>query len=183
MALTGAAYPFGLREVVLTPIVDSVLETLGTPIKLPASRTFTFTEAEDYVELRGDDRLLLSRGMGPFVEWELEGGGIDLDVFNVIIGGTLTNTGVTPNQIRKVAKKTTDSRPYFRVEGRAIGDTGGDIHGLVYRCRATSNSELTFQDGEFFMTNAEGKGYGSLAVATLDALYDIIQNETPDQII
>lgn len=183
MALTGAAYPFGLREVVLTPILDPVLETLGTPKKLPASRTFTFTEAEEYVELRGDDRLVISRGMGAEVDWELEGGGVDLDIWNIIAGGTLTNTGVTPNQVRQVRKKVTDSRPYFKVEGRAINDSGGDQHAVVYRCRATGDLEATFADGQFFMTQADGKGFGSLAVATLDVLYDFIQNETPDVII
>jgi len=183
MAQTGAAYPFGLREVVLTPILDSVLETLGTPKKLSASRTFTFTEAEEYVELRGDDRLIISRGMGPEVDWELEGGGIDLDVYNIMFGGTLSNTGVTPNQVRTVRKLVTQSRPYFKVEGRAINDGGGDQHAVVFRCRATSDVESTFADGQFYMTQAEGKGFGSLAVASLDALYDFIQNETPDTII
>lgn len=179
MALTGAAYPFGLREVKITPILDPVLETLGTPLKLPSSRVFTFTESEDYVELRGDDRLVISRGVGPQTDWELEAGGLDLTVYAAMFGGTLANTGVTPNQVRDVIKKVTDQRPYFRVEGRAMGDAGGDVHVIIYRCRATGDVEGTFQDSQFYLTNGEGQGFGSLAVATPDYLYRIIQNETP----
>lgn len=183
MALTGAAYPFGLRECVITPILDPVLETLGTPLRLPSSRVFEFGESEDYVELRGDDRLVLSRGAGPTVDWTLEAGGLDLAVYAAMFGGALSNTGVTPNQVRMVRKKVTDSRPYFRIEGRSISDTGGDVHVVVYRCRSTGDVEGSFSDSTFYLTNGEGQGYGSLAVASLDNLYDIIQNETPDTIL
>lgn len=183
MALTGAAYPFGLRECVVTPITDPVLETLGTPIKLPASRVFEFGESESYVELRGDDRLVLSRGSGPTVDWTLEAGGLDLAIYYAMFGGQLANTGVTPNQVRSVTKRVTDSRPYFRIEGRSINDNGGDVRVTVFRCRATGDVEGNFSDSTFYLTNAEGQGFGSLAVATLDQLYRIDQNETPDPII
>ena len=47
MAL-GTAYPFGLRDVKLTPFTDETTEALGTAVDLPASRTLSFTEAEDF---------------------------------------------------------------------------------------------------------------------------------------
>lgn len=183
MALTGAAYPFGLRDVKLTPITNPVTETLGSAKDLPASRTLSFTDAEEYVELRGDDKKILSRGMGSSVDWEIEAGGIDLDVYAIIAGGSLTNTGVTPNQIRKLAKKVTDQRPYFRAEGQALSDTGGDVHVVLYRCRATGDIEGEFADGQFYLTACSGEAFPSLNVATIDALYDIIQNESVTAIV
>ena len=56
MPLTTTPLPYGLRDVKITPYTNST--TLGTPIDLPNSRTFAFTEAEDFEELRGDDKVV-----------------------------------------------------------------------------------------------------------------------------
>lgn len=174
----GTAYPFGLRDVKLTPFTDQTTEALGTPVDLPASRTFSFTESEDYEELRGDDKIITARGLGASVDWELEGGGLSLDVYKIIAGGTLTDSGTTPNQVRKFTKKATDARPFFRAEGQAMSDSGGDVHVVLYRCRATGDIEGEFADGSFYLTQCSGQAFPSQASGTLDALYDIIQNET-----
>lgn len=176
MAL-GTALPFGLREVVLTPINPDGTE--GTAVRLPHSRTFSFTEAEDFEELRGDDRLVAVRGSGSEVEWELESGGIDLDAYKVIAGGTVAESGTTPTQTKTFSKKGTDTRPYFKVEGRAISDSGGDVHCVVYRCRCTDSLEGTFEDGQFFLTEASGRG---IPDPDTDALYDFVYNESETEI-
>jgi hypothetical protein len=178
MAL-GIAYPFGIRDIKVTPITNSVTEAYGTMLDLPAARTLSFTEAEDFEELRGDDKLLLSRGTGPTVEWELEAGGIELSVYAVIAGGTLTESGVTPNQIKKWSKKTSDARPYFYVEGQAFSDTGGDVHVKLYRCRATGDIEGEFSDGNFYLTACSGTAFPSVKAGNVDVLYDVIYNEAP----
>lgn len=179
MAL-GTAYPFGLRRVQIQEIAGTELETpIGTAKNLPASRVFSFTESEDYEELRGDDKVITSRGTGAAVEWELEGGGIDLDIYRIIAGGTLSETGTTPNQVKKVAKKATDSRPFFMITGWAINDNLGNTKVILYRCRATGDIEGEFSDGSFYLTQASGTAFPSQKVATLDALYDIIFNENP----
>ena len=182
MAL-GTAYPFGLRDVKITPITNPATEALGTAMDLPASRTMSFTETEDYEELRGDDKVITARGMGASVDWELEAGGISLDCYAAIAGGTLTTTGTTPNQVKKVAKKATDARPFFRAEGQALSDSGGDVHVVLYRCRATGDIEGEFSDGSFYLTTCSGQAFPSQAVATVDALYDIIYNETITAIV
>lgn len=174
----GVSYPFGIRDIRITPITPDALETPGTPLDLPAARTMSFTEAEDFEELRGDDKVITSRGLGPSVEWELEAGGLHLDVYKAIVGGTLTDTGTTPNQIKKLAKKATDSRPFFKAEGQAMSDNGGDVHVVLYRCRATGDVEGSFEDGSWYLTACSGTAFPSQKVATLDALYDLVFNET-----
>jgi hypothetical protein len=64
------------------------------------------------------------------------------------------------------------------VEGQAINDNGGDFHGIVYRCKADGSLEGSMGNNEFWITSASGKGYGSLEAASLDAVYDFVQNET-----
>jgi hypothetical protein len=176
--IAGHALPYGLRDVKLTRLTDDGTTTSGPGIDLPNSQTFTFSETEEYQELRGDDKVVATRGSGPTVEWELSAGGISLEAYVVLAGGTLTTTGVSPNVIKRYVKKETDSRPYFRAEGQAINDNGGDFHCVVYRCKADSSLEGELSDQTFWVTSASGKGYGSVEPANLGTVYEFIHNET-----
>jgi len=177
MALANRALPYGLRDVKLTPLgADGA--TPGTPVDLPVSRTLSFSEAEDFEELRGDDAVQASHGSGPTVEWDLESGGISLEAYAVMAGGTVTTSGVTPAAKKTYSKKTTDSRPYFKIEGQSINDNGGDFHCVIYRAKADGSLEGEMGDGAFWLTSASGKGYGSLEAGNLDKVYDFVHNET-----
>jgi hypothetical protein len=178
MPLTVIPLPYGLRDVKVTPYTDASATTLGTGVDLPNARTFSFSEAEEFSELRGDDKLVSTRGRGSSVEWDLEAGGLSLEALKVMTGGTITTSGTTPSQVKTFSKKTTDTRPYFRVEGQIISDSGGDIHCVLPRCRVTGNIEGEFADGEFFLTSGSGVALGSNAVGKEDVLYEFVQNET-----
>jgi hypothetical protein len=182
VTLASKALPYGLRDVQLTPLgVDGA--TPGTMVDLPASQTLSFSETEDFEELRGDDTVQASHGSGPVVEWELESGGISLEAYATMAGGTVVTTGVSPNVSKRYTKQTTDARPYFKIEGRAINDNGGDFHGIIYRAKADGSLEGTLEDATFWVTSASGKGYGSLEAGTLDRVYDFIHNETAMEIV
>lgn len=175
MALASTALPYGLRDLKLTP-VDYDGSNPGTPVDLPNARTFTFSESEDYEVLRGDDREVASHGNGPTVEWELEGGGISLEAYAVMAGGTVSITGVSPNQVKRYRKTGADVRPSFRAEGIAISESGGDLHGIVYVCKADSDLQgTTMEDGSFSLISASGTGRERVSDR---ALYDFVQNET-----
>lgn len=176
MAL-GNALPYGLRDVQLTPLGPDG-KTPGTKVDLPVSRTFSFSETESYEELDGDDAPQATHGAGPVVEWSLEGGGISLEAWAVLAGGTVTTTGITPAQIKSYSKHTSDVRPYFKAEGQSISDSGGDFHQRVYRCKADGSLEGEQAYGAFWLSKASGKGYGSLETGSLGSLYDFVQNET-----
>ena len=178
MALNTIPLPYGLRDVKITPYTDAGATTLGTAIDLPYSRTLSFTEAEDFEELRGDDEVISVRGKGPGVDWELEAGGISFEAVAAMYGGTVTTTGTTPNQKKTYQKKTSDVRPYFKVEGQAISDSGGDMHGVLDRCRATGDLEGSMEDGSFWTTGAAGRALGSNISGREDVLYEFVQNET-----
>jgi hypothetical protein len=178
VALTTIPLPYGLRGIALTPFTDVGATTMGTPIDLPYARTLSFGEVEDFDNLRGDDSLVAVHGQGPTLEWELESGGISLDAVKVFMGGSVTTTGSAPNQIKTYKKDIADVRPYFKAEGQAISDSGGDLHGVLYRCRMTDKLDGEFGDGVFYLTKGKGIGLGSLVPATLGDLYDFVQNET-----
>lgn len=164
--------PFGLRDVKLKQMADD--GTLGASIDLPVARTLSFSEAEDFEELRGDDGVAAIRGKGASVEWELESGGISFAAWKVFSGGTITASGVTPAAKKSFKKNIVDVRPYFQAEGQAISDSGGDFHAVLFKCRASDSLEGDLGDGEFWLTTASGQ-----AIPNEDGdLYEFTQNET-----
>lgn len=180
--LASTALPYGIRDCKITPYTDSAGSVLGdTSIDLPNMQTFSFSETEEFQELRGDDRVVTTRGQGAQVEWSLEAGGVNLRVWAILTGGTVSESGTTPNRKVTVRKRSSDNRPFFRLEGQAISDSGGDVHAIVYRCRSNSNIEGSFGDGEFFITSASGVGL-PLLDENFDLLYDFVQNEVKEAI-
>ncbi len=167
--------PYGLRDVKIAPLSSAGVP--GTRVDLPNSRTFSFEEAEDFEELRGDDKVVATRGKGPSVDWELEAGGISLQAYVVMNGGVLVVSGVAPNITTKYTKKVTDQRPEFFVEGQALSENGGDFHAVLYRCKASEGLSGELSDGEFFLTSASGVALASKQSTTADVLYDFVQNE------
>lgn len=184
MAL-GNSIPYGLRDVQLIKYPTLAANTFGnTLIDLPVARTFSFSDTEDFEELRGDDTLVTSHGQGTVVDWELESGGISFEAYAAMSGGVIIESGISPNQIKRYRKKVTDQRPFFLAIGRAISDSGGDFQTIVWRCRATDDIEGELTDGEFLIPSVSGTGFGALVtglvggVEILDSAYDFIQRET-----
>lgn len=178
MPLTNTPLPYGLRDIKITPYTNDAATTLATPIDFPYARTLSFSAAEEFEELRGDDKVITIRGAGESVEWELEGGGLSLEAVRAMYGGTITETGTTPAQKKSFRKLVTDVRPFFKVEGQAISDSGGDVHAVIFKCRATGELEGEFGDGAFFLTSASGSGLPANLTGSVDALYEFVQNET-----
>lgn len=172
------ALPYGIRDGKLTPYNDAQGTVLDNEsIDLPNMQTLSFSETEEFSELRGDDRLVTTRGQGAQVDWSLEAGGISIKAWAILTGGSVIETGLTPNRKIILRKRATDARPFFRIDGRIVSDSGGDIHVRIYRCRCNDTIEGDFTDGEFFVTSASGVGLPLLDDAN-DLLYDIIRHET-----
>lgn len=170
--------PYGVRDIKLTQYTDAVGTTLNTTsVDLPYIQTLNFTEAEEFQELRGDDKVITTRGRGSQVNWSLEAGGISTAAWAVITGGSVTETGVTPDREIELRKKATTSRPFFRIDGRVISDSGGDVLVRIYRCRATGDVQANFQNGEFQTSSISGVGL-PLLDDTNDYIYSIFRRET-----
>jgi hypothetical protein len=164
--------PYGVRDLRVYPLTG---ETPGTGVDFPRARQLSFSEAESFDDLRGDDGLVAVHGKGPQVNWQIEQGGLTFAAFQVINGGTIATTGVTPNQVTTYTKKGTDIRPYFKMEGQVISDSGGDFHIVLYRNRATGDMKGDAKEGAFWLLGASGI---SLPRASDSMLYQLVQNET-----
>lgn len=177
------ALPYGLHDIKLTPYTDGSNSILGTPVDLPVSRTLSFSETEDFNQLEGDDEIVATHGAGAQVEWSLESGGISFLAWSVMSGATYTDA---PTQ-RVLKKNVAQSRPYFKIEGQVISDSGGDIHCEIFRAKADDSLEGEFNYGEFMLTSCSGHGFGSqlqnitgnqATEVNIGDLYRFVQNET-----
>lgn len=172
MSTLPTALPYGMRDIKLRPLTG---EVAGTSVDLPNSRQMQFAETESFSDLRGDDGVAATHGSGPTVNWQLEGGGVSFEAVKTMYGGTITETGVSPNKVKTLAKGGNDARPYFQAEGQAISDSGGDFHILLYRCKATGDLAGTMQDANFMLTGASGN---AIPRDSDKKLWDWVQNET-----
>jgi hypothetical protein len=170
--------PYGLRKVVITPYTDANGTILSsTSYQFPIAQTLSFSETEEFDELRGDDRLAAIHGRGAEVDGSIEGGGISIQIWSLITGGQIVETGTAPNRQKRLKKKGTDARPYFRVDGQMISDSGGDVIARIYRCKCNGKIQAEFRYGQFQITSTDFKGT-PLQSDGEDWLYEIIQNET-----
>lgn len=178
MPITTHPLPFGLRDVKITKLQADGISEDGLAVDLPVSQTLSFSETEDYEELRGDDTVAATHGNGPTVDWSLESGGLPFEALEIITGGDVTESGTTPDMVKTFKKLGTDARPYFKIEGQVISDSGGDVWCVIYRCKADGDISGEFSDGAFFVQSLSGRGFPNSA----GDLYDFIQHETAEAI-
>lgn len=172
------ALPYGIRQIMLTPYLDAqgtVLSNQSYP--LPVAMTLGFSETEQFDELRGDDKLVAVHGRGPQVDWSLESGGMNMMAWSIITGGSVVESGTAPHRQVALQKSWDDQRPYFRIDGRAISDSGGNIVARIYRAKANGRIRADHKNGAFQTSQIDGIG---LPLINDDAswLYELIQNET-----
>jgi hypothetical protein len=99
------------------------------------------------------------------------------EVWAVLSGGDVIERGLPPYREIEVRKRGTQTRPWFRIDGKIISDSGGDVLVRIYRCRANDTLTANFADGEFTTTAVSGVGY-PLLDDTNDLLYSIFRRET-----
>lgn len=179
MPLTTVPLPFGIRDIKLTPFTTAAATAYGTTVDLPYARTLSFSEEEEFSDLRGDDVLVATHGQGAQVSWEIEAGGISLEAYKVMAGGAVVESGTTPAQKKTYTKLNTDARPYFKIEGQAISDSGGDLHAIIHKAKVNDTLEGEFTDGEFYLSSGSGIGIGSTVTADLAKIYEFVHNESP----
>lgn len=180
MALAAYAQPYGLRDVKVAPLDAAGVK--GTLVDLPAAQTLEFSESTSTQQLRGDDAVKAQRTTLDAVEWVLDSGGISYEAMKVMVGGTITSSGSTPNIVKKWRRMEGESYPDFFIEGQAISESGGDHHTVIHRAKASQFSG-THQDGEFWVSHAEGTGIGTLTAANVGAVWDMLHGETAVAIV
>lgn len=160
MALSGNAYPFGLREIKIKA------RTAATAAVLDAAQTLKFTERVVTNELKGNDRVAVASSFVEAVEWELGAGGLPLDAYAIMTGRTLTAGGTGANETATMTITAGDAFPYFTLYGKSMGDAGDDVHVKLYKCKLTGGVEGEYKGNEFFVTALKGLAVADDATIT-----------------
>ncbi|OBK04708.1 fibronectin type III domain-containing protein [Mycolicibacterium conceptionense] len=152
--------PYGLHRVWITPYLDTDGTILGpTSYRLPIAQTLAFTESEDFDTLDGDDKAAVAiQGKGATVDGSIEAGGLDMMCWSIFTGGQLIESGVEPNVKRVLRKKGSDQRPYWRAEGQALSNGGGDNVSRIFRCKANGKIQADMKYGTFMVPSIDFMG-------------------------
>lgn len=131
------------------------------------------------VELRGDGKRLdyATTITGRSLTFEFAKSA--LDVFSVLAGGTVSDTGTTPNQVAKLKLGANDVPNYFKFVAQTTGVDipGGDGHLVVYKAIITSLPELGMAEEDYKTYSVEAAAIGTIA-SDGDDLIDVLMHET-----
>lgn len=155
---------FGLRQlrfVVGVSYVDA-----------PAAMELSFKERIVSDELKGNDKVVDAVAISEAVEWELSDGAVALELWALITGRSAIEAGTTPNRTMTYSANAQKAFPWFKVYGKAIDSSTGDVHCKVPKAKLTE-LEGKFENGKFWVTKAKG-----IAVDDGTNLYQFVQNET-----
>ena len=126
MATVGSL-PYGMTDLVIEELDASFDPVADTGVTLLYGQTFEVTPQEDQTDEEGYGVVIGTVYSATKGDVSLQAAGTDLDALALVTGGTVVETGTTPNVIQTLNIGVEgQARPYCRVTGRALGNSGGD---------------------------------------------------------
>lgn len=154
--------------------------TYAALVDLMGVTKITVAPKTESKKLYGDSELKDLYTKTTEIELDVEMSFYSLDAMKVIMGGTLTDAGTTPNQTSTYSLKATNSAPpYFKIEGKwnYAGDGIGDAHVVLYKCKVTDPPSLELNDASGAFGTAKFKAV-ALPCASNGNWFDVKVNET-----
>jgi len=166
----------GINDAKIFKLLTDTSETLtyGTPVDVPGIRRLRVSPNFIEKELRGDEAVLDTYSKLDSIEWSFENAKISLDALAIMIGGEVTED--TGRQTYTL--KSDDVPAYFKLVGKSDYTDAGDVHVVLYKCKATS-VEYELQGEEYAMVTASGKAIGTV---NNKKVKDVVINETATDI-
>jgi len=159
--------------------------TYSTSVNLNGSTKLQVSPKTETKKLHGDSQLLDVYQRTTEVEINVEFALLSLQALKVMMGGSYTSTGVTPDQTTTYSLKGTDTAPpYFKLEGRwtYAGEGIGDAHVVLYKCKATDLPDIEINDANGNFGTVKMKGI-ALPCVSNSSWFDIVLNETRTAIV
>lgn len=136
--------------------------TYGTALDMPGIKSVGMSFDIENKQLRGDNALMdensILIGLGLSVEWAK----LALDVQAALLGGTVTDSGTTPNMVATYKRLGTNRLSYFKFEAATPEDgvdtIGGDYHLVVYKCILSGFGSLGFAEEDYQPLSANFRG-------------------------
>lgn len=118
--------------------------TYDALIDVPGIKNVGLGPEVNAVELRGDNVRLDSDSTLVGMTLSVEHAKISLDALAAMLGGTVTDAGIAPNQTATYKRISTDAFNYFRLLAKTptngVDVSGGDVKLEFYKAKVTSIS-------------------------------------------
>ena len=152
--------------------------TYDSLIDVPGIKSVGLDFEFNDVELRGDNGRMESDSTLIGVNVSFDHAKVSFDALAVMLGGTVTNTGTTPDQVKQFRRLSTDVTNYFKFEAKTptggVDTTTGDAHLVIYKLRLTGY-DLGFAEEDYQTFSGEARGVARVADSFL---FDLVHNET-----
>lgn len=122
----------------------------GTKVDVPGAQSLEWSVESDSDELRGDNQAIALVRNPKTVSGTIRVAKINLTAIAAMVGGTVSTTGTTPNEIMALEETSAAPARYFQVVGQASSaDTNGSAYRVtIYKCLVTGgpNETLTIDE-------------------------------------
>lgn len=135
----------------LTADTSGGTATYATGIDVPGIKSVGISGDVNSNELRGDGARIDYAAKLAGLSLSFEFAKAAFDIFALLAGGTVTDSGTTPNQKAQWDLLGTDQLNYFKFEAqtRGVDTIGGDGHFTLHKCIITSFPSLGFADEDY----------------------------------
>lgn len=171
----------GLNDLKIAKITTDTAGTLAyaTAIDVPGVTTLSLSPKFVEKELRGDEAVIDKYSKLDSIDWSFANVILSLDALAILIGGAVVASGTTPNMKQTYTVLSTDLPAYFKMEGQSTYTDAGDIHVILYKCKASSvQYELKGED--YATVSASGTAIGTV---NNKKIKEVVINETAAAIV
>lgn len=152
--------------------------TYGPLIDVPGIKAVVLSGSVNRQELRGDNTALEVEVTLTGLSVKCDHARLSLDALAVMLGSTVADSGVTPNQVASMGLTSTQRFGYFQLKAKSVSASvtaTGDEHLVFPKCKLSDFPELGFAEEGF----KEYSFSASLTPRQSDKKWvDIILNET-----
>jgi len=130
----------------------AVTPTYGTGVDVSCISSFKFDHKTVEAMCEGDDTICASHSNLEQIDVTAQNCGMTLGIYDLLFGGTLTDSGSGATAQTILDYKVSDKRPYSGIIAQSYAtDTGvGDTLAILYRAKATGGGGGEFAKGKFF---------------------------------
>lgn len=153
----------GLRDIKIATWTSE--NSYGTAYDVFGARNMSVELVVESDSLLGDDVEIDQYSKVIAVNVSFENGAVDMTMFEMMTGGTLTSTA----GYEDLMVGQDDSVPYIAMAGRVVGSDGqNDLHIFVPKMKLSGNFQLQAQNGQYVLPTADFRGIDE---GTINGLY------------
>lgn len=188
MPLVHETSVFSVDNAAITPLLTDPVggsATYGVKVNFPGIREAGFSPDLLKKELFGDNFIIARAAKARQVQSKIGVAKMNLDILAALLGGTVTDAGVTPNQTTTYNLLGSDKAKYFKLEYRVLGVElpgaagGGDLHVVFWKCLIEGTSADAKME-DFAMPTFDVAAIPRLSDLKLAA---VVENETAAAIV